>query len=127
MNQAANQPNVAASLIAARQSAIITCAAAAFALLVVLILANPPDAHILLFTGGWRGGLFGLAMVALIPLTIVIQIGLGALFARIWGIPAALEQPWLLWLSGSAVTSLAGVAIATAGLIGPWFCGGGGY
>jgi hypothetical protein len=123
MIEAASPPRAAASAILSRPSRIVTCTAAAFALVVVLILANPPDANILLFAGGWRGGLFGLAMVALVPLTIAVQIGLGALFARTWGMAAVLAEPWLLWLSGSALLSLTGVAIAAAGLIGPWLCG----
>jgi hypothetical protein len=123
MNEVANVPYAATSPTPVRRFATVAGAVFALALVVVLVLANPPDAHILLFTGGWRGGLFGLAMAALVPLTIGIQIGLGALLARICGIPAALEEPWLLWLSGSALMSLAGVALAAAGLIGPWLCG----
>jgi hypothetical protein len=99
-------------------------AAAAVAFAIVLILANPPNANALLFTGGWRDGLFGLAMVALVPLTVVVQIGLGGLLGRMFAIPEALERPLLLWLCGSAVLSLVGVALAAAGLIGPWVCGG---
>ena len=105
-------------------SAIKAGAAAVSALAVVLILSNPPEANALLFSGGWRDGLFGLAMVALVPLTIVLQIGLGALLGRMFGIPAVLDRTWLLWLSGSAVLSLIGVVLAAASLIDPWVCGG---
>jgi hypothetical protein len=123
MKDAASQ-SPAKPLSAPKRSAIEVCAAAAVALAVVLILANPPDANVLLFTGGWRDGLFGLAMVALVPLTIMVQIGLGGSLGRMFAIPEALERPLLLWLCGSAVLSLVGVALATAGLIGPWVCGG---
>jgi hypothetical protein len=123
MNEIADAPHAVTTPIPARRSATVTCVVSGVALIVVLILANPPDAHILLFSGGWRSGLFGLAMAALIPLTIAVQIGLGGLLARMARIPAALHEPWLLWLSGSALLSLAGVAIAAAGLIGPWLCG----
>lgn len=105
-------------------SAVAVGAAAVAALAVVLVLANPPDAQILLFTGGWRDGLYGIAMVALVPLTIVVQIGLGALFGRIFAGQQPRERTWLLWLSGSAMLSLIGVALAAAGWIGPWVCGG---
>jgi hypothetical protein len=77
--------------------AIETCVAAAVTLAVVLILANPPGANILLFDGGWRDGLFGAAMVALIPLTIMFQIGLGALLVRMFVIPV--ERMFLLSVS----------------------------
>src|SRR3979411_820721 len=96
----------------------MTRAASVFALVVVLILANPPNAHALLFGGGMRDGLFGLAMVALAPLIIVVQIGLGTALAHRFASVAALREPWLLWLSGSALLSLIGVALAN-----PWFCG----
>lgn len=123
MKDAASE-SIATRAGAPKGSVIEGCAAAACALAVVLILANPPGANALLFTGGWRDGLFGLAMVALIPLTIVVQIGLGALLGRMFAIPDALECLWLLWLSGSAVLSLVGVALAAMGLISPWVCGG---
>jgi hypothetical protein len=101
----------------------MTRAASVFALVVVLILANPPNAHALLFGGGMRDGLFGLAMVALAPLIIVVQIGLGTALAHRFASVAALREPWLLWLSGSALLSLIGVAIAAASLVNPWVCG----
>jgi hypothetical protein len=113
----------ATPLSAPNRPAIEACAAAAVALAVVLVLANPPDANALLFAGGWRDGLFGLAMVTLVPLAIVVQIGLGALLGRMLAVPGLHERTWLLWLSGSAGLSLAGVALAAAGLIGPWVCG----
>ncbi|MEH2483577.1 hypothetical protein V1282_006934 [Nitrobacteraceae bacterium AZCC 2146] len=106
-----------------KRPAIITGAAAALALLVVLVLANPPNAYALLFGGGKRDGLFGLAMVALVPLIVVVQIGLGATLARWFAGAAAVSEPWLLWLSGSALLSLIGVAIAVAGLVNPWVSG----
>lgn len=121
MKDAASQP---AAMAAPKGSLIEAGAAAAVAFAVVLILANPPNANVLLFTGGWRDGLFGLAMVALVPLTVVVQIGLGGLLGRMFAISEALERPLLLWLCGSAVLSLVGVALAAAGLIGPWVCGG---
>jgi hypothetical protein len=62
-------------------------------------------------------------MIALVPLTIVVQIGLGALLGRVFAIPEVLERTWLFWLLGSAVLSLVGVALA-AGLIGARVCGG---
>jgi hypothetical protein len=106
-----------------KRSAIITSAAVALALLVVLVLANPPNAHLLLFGGGKRDGLFGLAMFALVPLLVVVQIGLGTALANRFAAVAALREPWLLWLSGSALLSLIGVAIATASLVNPWVSG----
>jgi hypothetical protein len=122
MKDAASQPT-ATPMRPANGSLTKAGAAAAVALVVVLILANPPDANALLFSGGWQDGLFGLAMVALVPLTIVLQIGLGALLGRMFAIPAVLDRTWLLWLSGSAVLSLIGVVLAAAGLIDPWVCG----
>lgn len=104
-------------------TATMTRVASAFALVVVLILANPPNAHALLFGGGKRDGLFGLAMVALAPLIVVVQIGLGTGLAHRFASLAALREPWLLWLSGSALLSLIGVAIAAASLVNPWVCG----
>jgi hypothetical protein len=106
-----------------RRSAIIAGVAAAFALLVVLVLANPPNPHSLLFDGGIRDGLFGLAMFALVPLLVVVQIGLGSALANRLAAVAALREPWLLWLSGSALLSLIGVAIAAASLVNPWVSG----
>jgi hypothetical protein len=106
-----------------KRSAIITSAAAVLALLVVLVLANPPNAHLLLFGGGKRDGLFGLAMFALVPLLVVVQIGLGAALANRFAAAGAPSEPWLLWLSGSALLSLIGVAIAAASLINPWVSG----
>ena len=106
-----------------KRTATMTGAASVFALVVVLILANPPNAHALLFGGGMRDGLFGLAMVALVPLIIVVQIGLGTALANRFASVAALREPWLLWLSGSALLSLIGVAIAAASLVNPWVCG----
>ena len=106
-----------------KRAATMTRAASAFALVVVLILANPPNAHALLFGGGKRDGLFGLAMVALAPLIVVVQIGLGTALAHRFASVAALREPWLLWLSGSALLSLIGVAIAAASLVSPWVCG----
>jgi hypothetical protein len=50
-------------------------------------------------------------MIALVPLTIGVQIGLGALLGRVFAIPEVLERTWL---SGSAVLSLVGVALAAA-------------
>ncbi|GLR92700.1 MULTISPECIES: hypothetical protein [Bradyrhizobium] len=101
----------------------MTGAASVFALVVVLILANPPNAHALLFGGGMRDGLFGLAMVALAPLISVVQIGLGTALAHRFASVAALREPWLLWLCGSGLLSLIGVAIAAAGFVNPWVCG----
>src|SRR3981081_310690 len=101
----------------------MTRADSLFALVVVLILANPPNAHALLFSGGMRDGLFGLAMVALVPLIVVVQIGLGTALAHRFASVAALREPWLLWLSGSALLSLIGVAIAAASLVNPGVCG----
>src|SRR3981081_2954911 len=98
----------------------MTRADSLFALVVVLILANPPNAHALLFGGGMRDGLFGLAMVALAPLIVVVQIGLGTALAHRFASVATLREPWLLWLSGSALLSLIGVAIAAASLVNPW-------
>lgn len=114
----------AAAAIPAGRSMVRMVAGAAVALAVVLVLANPPDAHRLLFFGGKQSGLFGLAMAALVPLTIMVQIGCGAALARMLRRRDALQRPWLLWLSGSALTSLVGVAFAMAGMIGPWTCGG---
>jgi len=71
----------------------MTRVASAFALVVVLILANPPNAHALLFGGGKRDGLFGLAMVALAPLIVVVQIGLGTGLAHRFASVAALREP----------------------------------
>ncbi|MGC0387860.1 putative membrane-anchored protein [Bradyrhizobium sp. USDA 241] len=106
-----------------KRSATMTGAASVFALVVVLILANPPNAHALLFGGGMRDGLFGLAMVALAPLISVVQIGLGTALAHRFASVAALREPWLLWLCGSGLLSLIGVAIAAAGFVNPWVCG----
>jgi hypothetical protein len=53
-------------------SVITACAAAAVTLAVILLLANPPDAKVFLFTGGWGDEVFCLAMIALVPLTIVV-------------------------------------------------------
>lgn len=105
------------------RSVISTLAAGAFALIVVVLLANPPDTHALLFTGGFRDGLFGLAMVALVPLLAVVQIGLGAVLARRLAVADEPAAVWLLWLSGSALLSLLGVVLAVGGLINPWVCG----
>jgi hypothetical protein len=96
----------------------------AVALLVVLALANPPDANELLFAGGWHNAVFGVAMVALLPLLVVVQIGLGALFGRVCAVPGRVGDISLLWLAGSAVLSLIGVVLAIGSLIGPWTCGG---
>lgn len=106
-----------------KRTAIMATAAAALSFLVVVVLANPPRAFDLLFGGGKRDGLFGLAMVALVPLIIVLQIGLGAAMTRCLPGTATLREPWLLWLSGSALLSLIGVAIAAAGLVNPWVSG----
>jgi hypothetical protein len=123
MKDAASQPT-ATPVRPANGSLTKAGAAAAVALVVVLILTNPPDANALLFSGGWQDGLFGLAMVALVPLTIILQVGLGALLGRLFAIPAVLDRTWLLWLAGSAVLSLIGVVLAAASLIDPWVCGG---
>ena len=65
-----------------KRTATMTGAASVFVLVVVLILANPPNAHALLFGGGVRDGLFGLAMVALAPLIVVVQIGFQHMFVN---------------------------------------------
>lgn len=103
---------------------VITGGAVVLALLVVVIVANPPSNFALLMAGGKRAALFGMAMLALIPLLGVVQIGLGAALARCFAGPVVLEETWLLWLSGSAVFSLIGVVLAVAGLINAWVCGG---
>ena len=123
MKDAASQSTVKPQKLP-KSSMVGACGAAAVAFAVVLVLANPPSADVLLFSGGWRDGLFGLAMVALVPLTVLVQIGLGALLGRLLAVPEVPERTWLLWLSGSAVLSLVGVVLAAAGLIGPWVCGG---
>jgi hypothetical protein len=107
-----------------KPSAISTLAASAFALVVVLLLANPPDAHAILFTGGMRDGLFGLALAALVPLLVVVQVGLGAVLADRLAPMSRPHELWLFWLSGSALLSLLGVVFGVAGLINPWMCGG---
>jgi hypothetical protein len=109
--------------LAVKRAVIATGASAACALLVVLILANAPDAHSLLFVSGARNALYGLAMVALLPLILVVQIGLGAALSKRFATEAALREPWLLWLTGSALLSLLGVAIAAANLVNPWVSG----
>ncbi|KZD20658.1 hypothetical protein [Tardiphaga robiniae] len=98
-------------------------AAAVFALTVTLVLANPPDAGALLFDAGWRNGVFGLAMVALVPLILTVQIGIGTAWARRFGYDAKSSELWFLWLCGSAWLSLIGVVLAVAGLINPWVGG----
>jgi hypothetical protein len=106
-----------------KRAVITTGASATFALLVVLILANAPDAHSLLFVASVRNALYGLAMLALLPLILVVQIGLGAALSRRFATAAAFREPWLLWLTGSALLSLLGVTIAAASLLNPWVSG----
>ena len=104
-------------------SARLALPAAAIAIAVVAILANPPNAVALLFAGGKRDALFGLAMMALVPLTVAAQIGFGALvFGRVARGPNPAPL-WLVWLSGSALFSLIGVVLAALGGINPWSCG----
>jgi hypothetical protein len=93
------------------------------AVVVVVVLANPPEPDVLLFTGGWRGCLFGLAMMALVPLIIILQFSLGAGLAGLFEARGTPQIPWLLWLSGSAILSLVGVALAVISAINPWVCG----
>ena len=62
-------------------------------------------------------------MFALVPLIVVVQIGLGTALANRFAGVAALREPWLLWLCGSALLSLIGVAIAAASLVNPWVGG----
>jgi hypothetical protein len=102
---------------------LVACSAGLVVLTVVLALANPPNADTLLFVGGLHDAVFGAAMLLLVPLIIVVQFALGAGFARALDRRAIALEPWLLWLSGSAIFSLIGVAIACVGAINPWVCG----
>jgi hypothetical protein len=107
----------------AGQAVIITGSTVLFALIVVVILANPPGPNTLFFTGGWRAGLFGLAMLSLVPLIVMVQFALGVAFTRVFVTVDEWQAPWFLWLSGSAIMSLVGVAVAVAGGLNPWICG----
>ena len=102
---------------------VVAGLAALVALAIVLVLATPPDANILLFIGGWRGGIFGAATLLFLPLIIAVQFALGVALARALGRRDGTEEPWLYWISGSAVMSLVGVGAAIAGGLNPWVCG----
>jgi hypothetical protein len=106
-----------------RPRTLVAGSAGLVALAVVLVLANPPSADTLLFVGGLRDAIFGAAMLLLVPLIMIIQFALGAGLARAIDKRATAFSPWLLWLSGSAILSLVGVAVAATGAINPWICG----
>jgi hypothetical protein len=118
MKKLRGRPLSSAELLTASPAAIV-------AAIDVVILANPPDARILLFVGGWHAGLFGAATLLLLPLIIAVQFGLGVALGHALGADRRLaKSAWLYWLSGTAVMSLTGVAVAIVGGLNPLICGG---
>lgn len=111
-------------ILSSRRTAFVAGTAVLISLSVVLTLSNPPNANKLLFLGGWHAGAFGAAMLLLIPLVISIQFALGASFARFFEKRQITAEPWMLWLTGSAMLSVGGVAVAALNAINPWVCGG---
>ena len=118
MRKLCGRPSSSAELLTASLAAVV-------AAVDVAILANAPDARILLFVGGWQAGIFGVATLVLLPLIIAVQFGLGVTLGYALGDGKVLfKSPWLYWLSGTAIMSLIGIAVAIAGGLKPLICGG---